>query len=416
VKIAIVGSGVSGMVAAYLLQRRHAVTLYEAGSHLGGHTHTVDVEIEGRPTPVDTGFIVYNESTYPNFVKLLERLGTPTQPTEMSFSVRSEKTGLEYCGSSLNTLFAQRRNLVRPSFYRMVRDILRFNREAAQMLRNGYRPPTLRDFFRDGQYSREFVEQYIVPMGAAIWSSRPEGMLDFPASFFMRFFENHGLLSTKGHFSWRVVQNGSRSYVRALTRDFRGRILKDTPVRGISRLPDGVEVRLPDGSKTRFDHVVLGLHGDQALDLLEDPTQREREILGAFEYQPNEAVLHSDASVLPRRRRAWASWNYHIPGAPIDRVAVTYNMSRLQGLDTREPICLTLNRPDLIDPAKRIRTVSFDHPVYTTRSVKAQARHAEISGVDRTHFCGAYWRNGFHEDGVTSALEVCRQFGEELEG
>jgi len=414
-RIAIVGSGVSGLVAAHLLQQRHDVTMFEAGSHIGGHTHTVDVEVAGRRVPIDTGFIVYNETTYPNFVKLLERLGTPSQPTEMSFSVRCDRTGLEYGGSSLNTLFAQRRNLVRLSFHRMIRDILRFNREAAQMLKNGYRPPTLRDFFRDGQYSREFVDHYIVPMGAAIWSSRPEGMLDFPAAFFMRFFENHGLLSTHGHFSWRVVRDGSRSYVRALTRDFRGRILEHTPVRGIARRPDGVELGLPDGSRVRFDHVVLGLHGDQALALLDDPTEREREILGAFEFQPNEAVLHHDASLLPRRRRAWASWNYHIPERHADRVAVTYNMTRLQGLDTPEPICLTLNRNDAVDPAKRIREVKFDHPVYTTRSVAAQSRHGEISGANRTHYCGAYWGNGFHEDGVNSALKVCRYFGEELQ-
>jgi len=413
-RIAIVGSGVSGLVAAHLLQRRHEVTLFEAGSYIGGHTRTVDIEFAGRRIPIDTGFIVYNEKTYPNFVKLLERLGTPSQPTEMSFSVRCDRTGLEYSGSSLNTLFAQRRNLLRPSFYRMIRDILRFNREAAHMLRNGYRPPTLRQFFRDGQYSNEFVEQYIVPMGAAIWSSRPAGVLDFPAAFFMRFFENHGLLSTGGHFSWRVIRNGSRSYVRSLTRGFRGRILTHTPVRGIVRHADAVELKLPDGSRGRFDHVVMGLHGDQALDLLEDPTAREREILSSFEYQPNAAVLHHDASLLPRRRRAWASWNYHMPEKHADRVAVTYNMSRLQGLDTPDPICLTLNRNDAIDPAKRISEVKFDHPVYTTQSMEAQSRHGEISGANRTHYCGAYWGNGFHEDGVNSALAACRYFGEEL--
>jgi predicted NAD/FAD-binding protein len=416
---------VSGLVAAHLLQRRHDVTVFEAGAHVGGHAHTVDVEIDGHRFPVDveidghrfpvdTGFIVYNEVTYPNFVRLLERLGTPSQPTEMSFSVRCEKSGLEYGGSSLNALFAQRSNLLRWSFYRMIRDILRFHREARAMLSNGYRPPTLRHFFRDKAFSNEFVNQYIVPMGAAIWSSRPEGMLDFPAAFFVRFFENHGLLGVDDQLDWRVVRNGSRNYVGAITRDFRGRILTETPVLGVARDPEGVDLRLPDGSISRFDHVVLALHGDRALRILDDPTAREREILDAFEYQANAAVLHSDASVLPRRRLARASWNYHIPEGDVDRVAVTYDLSRLQGLDTPEPVCLTLNRHDLIDPAKRIREVAFDHPVFTPRSVEAQARHAEISGRGRTHYCGAYWGNGFHEDGVNSALEVCRAFGEEL--
>jgi predicted NAD/FAD-binding protein len=414
-KVAIIGAGVSGLVSAYLLDRNHDVTVFEAGDRVGGHASTMRVEHEGRSLAVDTGFVVYNEVTYPSFVKLLDRLDVETERTDMSFSVRCDLSGLEYCGTNLNTLFAQRRNLVRLAFYRMIRDILRFNRDARRLLERGIDAPTLREFFDQQRYGREFVEQYIVPMAAAIWSASPEQTLDFPAHFFVRFFNNHGLLSTDGQLQWRVIRGGSQKYVEPLTRSFRDRVRTSTPVESVRRLPDGVEVT-PAGRPTEhFDEVILALHSDQALGLLADPTDTEREILSALPYQKNDAVLHTDASVLPRSERARASWNYRIPANLQDHVIVTYDMSRLQNLQTEEPVCVSLNENGSIDPTKVIRRMEYSHPVFTPASIEAQARHGEISGVNRTHYCGAYWRNGFHEDGVFSALRVCRQFGRDLE-
>ena len=348
-------------------------------------------------------------------MKLLDRLGVESQPTGMSFSVRCDRTGLEYCGTSLNTLFAQRRNLVRPSFYRMLRDIFRFNRDAQRLLARGIEAPTLGEFFRAQGYGREFVEQYIVPMAAAIWSASPARALDFPAHFFLRFFQNHGLLGVKGHLQWRVIRGGSRNYVEPLTRPFRDRIRTATPVRSVHRLPDGVAVT-PDGQpEERFDEVILATHSDQALRILADPTQAERQILSAMPYQRNEAVLHTDDAILPANRRARASWNYRIPAAGGDQVTVTYDMSRLQNLKTEGPVCVSLNESGHVDPARVNLRMEFAHPLFTPESLEAQGRHAEISGVGRTHYCGAYWRNGFHEDGVVSALRVCRHFGCGLE-
>jgi predicted NAD/FAD-binding protein len=333
----------------------------------------------------------------------------------MSFSVRCERTGLEYCGTSLNTLFAQRRNLVRPAFYRMLRDITRFNREAPQLLEQGITAPTLREFFRAQRYGREFVEQYIVPMAAAIWSAGPERTLDFPAHFFIRFFRNHGLLGMTGHLQWRVISGGSQRYVEPLIRSFRNRIRTSTPVRSVRRLPGGVEVTPAGGEPGMYDEVVIATHSDQALAMLADPTDSERQILSAIPYQANEAALHTDSSMLPVNHRARASWNYRVPADSTHHATVTYDMSRLQNLDTQEPVCVSLNDTGSIDPAKVISRMEYSHPLFTPDSIQAQQRHAEISGVNRTHYCGAYWRNGFHEDGVVSALRIGRHFGCELE-
>ena len=387
-RIAIIGAGVSGLVCAYLLDRDHDVTLFEAEERVGGHANTTRVELEGRSFDVDTGFVVYNEVTYPNFVKLLERLGVESEPTSMSFGVRCDRTGLEYCGTSLNTLFAQRRNLVRPAIYRMMRDIVRFNRDAQRLLEQGIEAPTLGEFVRVQRYGREFVEQYIVPMAAAIWSADPARTLDFPAHFFVRFFHNHGLLGMTGHLQWRVIRGGSRNYVEPLTRSFRDRIRTSTPVRSVRRLPDGVAVT-PDGQpEERFDEVILATHSDQALRLLSDRTESERQLLSALPFQANEAVLHTDDSILPSKRRARASWNYRIPADGGDRVTVTYDMSRLQNLETEGPVCVSLNESGYVDPAKVIRHMEFAHPLFAPLSLEAQARHAEISGAGRTHFCG----------------------------
>jgi predicted NAD/FAD-binding protein len=413
-KIAIIGTGISGMVAAYLLNQEHDIAVFEANDYIGGHTHTVAVEQEGTTYAVDTGFIVFNERTYPNFVRLLQRLGVAPQPTSMSFSVTCERSGLEYNGTSLNTLFAQRRNLFRPSFYRMLRDILRFHAAALALLQSDAGVDTLGDYLITRRYSREFIDHYIIPMGAAIWSADPQQMNHFPVRYFVQFFHNHGMLRVNGRPQWRVIQGGSARYVEALTRPYRARIRLKCPVRSVTRSPNGVVVTLQCGKHERFDHVVIATHSDQALALLADPTDAEREILGAFAYQANDVILHTDTTLLPRRRRAWASWNYYIPREAHGRVAITYNMNILQSLQAPQPFCVTLNRGEVIDPTRIIQRMTYHHPVYTAQAVAAQTRHRQISGVNRTFFCGAYWGYGFHEDGVNSALAVCQAFGKRL--
>lgn len=413
-KIAVVGTGIAGNVASYHLSREHDLVVYEAGDHVGGHTHTHRVEQAGRVYDVDTGFIVYNDWTYPNFIRLLDSLGVATQPSNMSFSVRDEASGLEYNGTTLDTLFAQRRNLLRPSFWRMIRDILRFNREAPALLAGTDEGPTLGDYLAEGGYSRQFVEHYIVPMGAAIWSTAPELVQRFPARFFVRFFHNHGMLSVDERPQWRVIRGGSARYVEKLTVPFRERIRLGTPVEWVRRLPGQVLVKARGHEVESYDAVFLACHSDQALRLLADPSREERDVLGAIPYQPNEAVLHTDASLLPRSRRAWAAWNYHVPTERRSTVALTYNMNILQSLDAPEPFLVTLNHGDAIDPGKIVKRIAYDHPLYTPRGVAAQARQREINGAQRTYYCGAYWRNGFHEDGVVSALAAVEHLGEDL--
>ena len=411
-KIAVVGAGIAGNVVARRLCREHEITVFEAADHVGGHTHTVDVELGGERYAVDTGFIVFNDRTYPNFTALLAELGVASRPTQMSFSVRCERTDLEYNGATLGTLFAQRRNLLRPSFHRMLRDIIRFNREAPALLDVGDDGRTLGEMLRAGGYSREFVEKYLVPMAAAIWSAEPDSICRFPARFFIRFFENHGLLEIGNRPQWRVVAGGSRSYVEPLVRPFRDRIRLRAPVRGVTRHSNHVEIRSEGHAPERFHCVFIAAHSDHALGMLRDATPEERAVLAAIPYQANDVVLHTDASLLPRRRRAWAAWNYHIFPEARQRVAVTYNMNLLQGLDAPEQLLVTLNCADRIEPSRVLARFRYDHPVFLPGSVEAQARMAEISGVRRTFYCGAYWRNGFHEDGVCSALQALRHFEE----
>jgi len=408
-RIAIVGSGIAGLTAAYKLHPRHEITVFEAGDHIGGHTHTHDIELGGRRWAIDTGFIVFNDWTYPNFIALMDELGVTSQPSAMSFSVRCEKTGLEYNGTTLNTLFAQRRNLFSPRFYGMIRDILRFNREAPGFLDSGDDTTGLGEYLTANGYRREFREHYIIPMGAAIWSAAPGDMLDFPARYFIRFFHNHGMLSVDDRPQWRVIRDGSRSYVEPLTASFRERIQVATPVTRIVRDDQSVTLHTAAGAEARFDAVVLACHSDQALAMLEAPLAAERQILGAIPYQDNETILHTDTSVLPRARLAWAAWNYHIPGEDRDRVALTYDMNILQNLDAPETFCVSLNYGDRIDPARVLKRLTYHHPAYTPAGIAAQARHGEISGVNRTYYAGAYWGFGFHEDGVKSGLRAAAQ-------
>ena len=412
-KIAIIGTGIAGNVAAYHLANEHEITVYEANDYVGGHTHTHSIDWQGQQLAVDTGFIVFNRETYPNFIRLLNELGVESQPSIMSFSVKSEKDGLEYNGSSLNQMFAQRRNLFRPSFHRMIRDILRFFRESRELLNTWDEQLTLGDYLYRQRYGREFIEQFIIPMGAAIWSTDPVQMFRFPACYFVRFFRNHGLLGVDEQLQWYVIKGGSRVYVDKLIAGYRDRIRTNARVVSVRRQLTHVEVTAADGSVERYDQVFIASHSDQALAILQDPTRLEREVLGAIRYQKNEAVLHTDETLLPVSRRAWASWNYHLLQDAQQPAALTYNMNLLQGLPTRAQFLVTLNHGDAIDPDKVLKRMVYDHPVYTTEAVAAQQRQAEINGVNRTYYMGAYWRNGFHEDGVVSALNALEHFKEQ---
>ncbi len=408
-KIAVIGSGIAGNVAAYHLSREHDITVFEANAWPGGHTNTIDVDDGGRTLAVDTGFIVFNDKTYPNFIELLDEIGQPSRATEMSFSVQSKSDSLEYCGSSLDALFADRKNLLRPRFIRMIRDILRFNREAVASLTFEDPSQTIGQYLAKHAYSTQFRDHYLVPMAAAIWSAEPVAIDDMPLRFLVQFFDNHGLLQLKDRPQWRTIVGGSREYVGKLTTGFRDRIRLNTPVRECRRHADYVEVFTDDSDPERFDAVFLACHSDQALALLADPSEIERGVLGAIRYQDNEAVLHTDASLMPQRRKAWAAWNYHLPNSLQDHVAVTYNMNILQGLESDTQYLVTLNSDRDIAEERILRRIGYEHPIFSLDSVAAQARQSELN-VERTFFCGAYWRHGFHEDGVVSALDALRHF------
>jgi len=408
-KIAVIGSGISGLVAAYRLQTDHDITVYEANHYAGGHTNTVDVELEGERHAIDTGFIVFNDWTYPNFISLLDELGVESQPTTMSFSVRDDRTGLEYNGHSLNAIFAQRRNLLRPRFYRMLADILRFNRDARNLLKDCAEELTVGEFISRYGYSRAFAEHYLLPMGAAIWSCPTGTFSQFPIRFIIEFYENHGLLNLRRRPTWRCITGGSQTYVRAMTQKFRDRIRLRTPVHRVRRFPNRVEIVPRGGEVESFDHVILACHSDQALQMLgEGATASEREILSAFAYERSVAVLHTDISLLPRSRRAWASWNYRLTGNATTPSHVTYNMNMLQGIRSSHTFCVSLNDEARIAPDRVLGRFVYHHPVFKKDRSAAQARREELWTANRTSFCGAYWRNGFHEDGVVSALEVVK--------
>ena len=416
-RVAVVGAGIAGLYVAWRLSAAHDVTVFEAADHAGGHTNTVDVDYGGRQWSIDTGFIVFNDWTYPNFIAMLGELGVAWQSSNMSFSLRCERTGLEYNGTSVNSLFAQRRNLLRPSFLRMIADILRFNARAkAWLAAPDSRDVTLGEFIAAGGYSRQFVEHYIVPMGRAIWTAEANAMLGFPARFFIGFFDRHGFLNVDDRPVWQTVRGGSREYVRALLATMKARVRLATPVVSVRRLPSHVLLRTRAGDVEAFDQVFLACHSDQALALLEAPTPAEQSALGALPYAASEAILHTDTSLLPRRRLAQAAWNYHLLRNPQEPVALTYDMNVLQDL-RHAPVrfLVTLNHRDAIDPSRILRSFEYAHPVYTPAGVAAQARHRELNGVQRTYFCGAYWRSGFHEDGVVSAQTALAHFDEDLE-
>jgi predicted NAD/FAD-binding protein len=433
VRIAIVGTGVSGLVAAHSLHVDHDVTVYEADGRVGGHAHTVDVEVGGIRHAVDTGFIVYNEANYPGFTRLLRELDVETQPTEMSFSVTDAASGLEYRGSNLNTLFAQRRNLRRPSFLRLLSEIVRFNRAARRLVMNEARwqgadrlpgpggdddrsDESIELFLRRGRYSRSFVEQFLVPFGSAIWSADPSTFTRFPMRSYARFMHNHGLLGLPGRTQWRTISGGSREYIDRLAAPFADRIRLGTAVHKVvadptDRAASPVEL-LTDLGPERFDRVIIAAHSDQALEMLADPSPQERAVLGSISYQPNTATLHTDARLLPNSRHAGASWNYSIdPGSR--HATVTYWMNALQAITSEQPILLTLNRSEAIDPTLVLAEFEYRHPVFDLAAIGAQQRRREIQGVRGIYFVGAYWGYGFHEDGVQSALEVARAIRDE---
>ncbi len=404
-RIAIIGSGIAGLSAARMLSRDHEVTLFEANDYLGGHTHTHSVEQDGRQYAVDTGFIVFNPVHYPLLTNMLDELGVESRPTTMSFSVHNEATGLEYNATRLDTLFCQRRNLVSPRFWGMVRDLLRFYREAPALLNVPGPGPTLGDYLAEQGYGAAFRDEHLVPMASALWSSPSTQILSFPARYLVQFMANHQMLQVSGRPQWRVIEGGSASYVRAMRSRWSVVERLRCPVLGVRRDFTGVEVISAAGAE-RFDQAVMACHSDEALRLLADPSERERDILGAIRYQPNDVVLHTDAAVLPRHPKAWAAWNVHIPRCVGAGCTVSYCMNILQGLESREPFVVTLNRTDAIDPSRILRRMLYHHPVYDAAAVAAQKRKHEIQGRQRTWFAGAYWGWGFHEDGLRSAVDA----------
>ncbi len=410
-RIAVIGSGVAGLASAWLLSRRHEVVLYEAQDHLGGHTHTHDIEIAGRHHAVDTGFIVSNPLNYPLFNAMLRELGVGLRPTTMTFAVRNDRSGLEYAAGSMNLLFLQRRRLASPRHWRMILDILRFYREAPALLDLADAGPDLGDYLDANGYSAGFADDHLIPMASALWSSPSAQVRHFPAKYLAQFMANHHMLKVEGRPQWQVVEGGSQAYVRALAASWPVQVRLPCPVRRVRRVDGGVLVEAGGDGPERYDQAVLACHSDHALALIDAPRDAEREVLGAIPYQANDTVLHTDANQLPRDRRAWSAWNALVPADANDDCTVSYCMNVLQGIDCPQPLVVTLNRTAHIDPTRILRRMHYQHPVYTRASVAAQARRAEINGVDRLWFAGAYWGWGFHEDGMRSAVDVARALG-----
>ena len=409
-KIAIVGSGIAGLGAAWLLSRHHEVVLFESQDRLGGHTHTHRVSQQGREYSVDTGFIVFNPENYPLLTRMFDELGVASQPTTMGFSVHDGASGLEYNATNLNAMFCQRRNLLSPRFLRMVSEILRFYRECPALLDVVGDGPTLGDYLSSRSYSELFVRDHLVPMACALWSSPSRRILDFPAKYLVRFMANHRMLQVQGRPGWRVVGGGSSTYISALQSSWQAAVRLGTAVRAIRREADAVVLSTSAGDE-HFDQVVLACHADDSLAMLSDPSADEASILGAMRFQDNDTVLHTDARMLPRRRAAWAAWNAYVPAEPEAHCTVSYCMNLLQSIDSPDPFIVTLNRSHDIDPAKILARMNYRHPVYDHASVAAQGRRGDINGVRRTWFAGAYWGFGFHEDGLRSGVDVARALG-----
>ena len=409
-KIAIVGSGISGNTIAHLLHKKHNITLFEKNNRIGGHSHTHNIEINGSPISVDTGFIVFNKKTYPLFSSLLRELDVAHEDSKMSFSVFSKKTGLEYNGTTLNTLFSQRRNIFNPKFIKMIFEILRFNKESLGLL-NTSKELSLGDYLAKNTYSDYFLKNYILPMGSAIWSSNLETMIKFPAKFFVTFLHNHGMLNINNRPQWLTISNGSKSYVQKLCYPFIDNIRLNSNIKFIERKSNKVIVHSKYGSEN-FDYIFMACHSNEALAILKDASNNEKEILGAIPYTNNEVYLHTDSSIMPKYKLSWAAWNYNIDSKESEPITLTYNMNILQNIKIETPILVTLNPKGCIDPKKIIKKLNYAHPTFSIDSINAQKKHPIISGINRTFFAGAYWGNGFHEDGVKSAYDSVKQFNQ----
>lgn len=415
-KIAIIGSGISGLTCAHLLDKKYDVVVFEKNQYVGGHTATVDITHNNQELAIDTGFIVFNDRTYPNFNKLLSALGIERQETEMSFSVHNRGSGFEYNGHGINSLFAQRSNIFSFKFWRLIGEIVKFNRICKDAYKTNQidAKSTLGDFLQQHRFSDFFSEHYILPMGAAIWSTSLQDMKKFELNFFIQFFYNHGLLNIVDRPQWFVVPGGSRSYVSKIIEQLNKPIFLNSELGQVTRHDDGVTIEMKNGEQQHFDEVIFACHSDQALALLSDASEEEINVLQSIPYSRNEVILHTDIQLLPKRKLAWASWNYMLDGNATRPACVTYNMNILQGLDSPTTFCVTLNQSNEIDPSKIIQSFVYHHPVLNSDSVAAQKRRSLICGKNHTHFAGAYWYNGFHEDGVNSALDVTRRFGANL--
>lgn len=415
-KIAVIGSGISGLTAAYLLSKEHEVHLFEKNNYIGGHTNTIDVTLQNENHHIDTGFIVFNEKTYPNFCHLLNQLNIKSETSNMSFSVSCEKTGLEYNGTSLNSLFAQRSNIFKPSFLRLISDILRFGKKTTNDKFVCDENITLGEYLNSHGFSDNFSKHYILPMASAVWSTNIHEIKNFPMINFIQFFKNHGMLSVNNRPMWRVISGGSKQYIPAFTKNYADKIYLNSTVSAINRTKNNVELYVGNEQRVNFDQVVIATHSDQALKLLSDLSSEEENILNSFSYKRNTAILHYDEKLLPSNRLAWASWNYHLfnNDAHDALPTVTYYMNILQNIKSNFNFCVSLNCDDRINGNKLIKKIMYEHPQYSTKAFRAQQHHNLINGVNRTYFCGAYWGYGFHEDGVNSALSVANKFGIKL--
>ena len=414
-KIAIIGSGIAGLTAAHFLHKQHDITLYEAANYIGGHVNTIEVKEGDKSFAVDTGFIVFNNWTYPNFENLLNNLNVEVQDSEMSFSAKCEDTGFEWSGNGLRGLIFNSDNWRKIKSYQIFSDVVRFNNTSKEFLNNAESKLTLGEFLVHHRFSDAFIKHYLLPMGAAIWSSEPQQMNEFPAISFLDFFNNHGLLNLKHRPQWKTIVGGSKQYVRKLTRPFKNRIHLNSPVELVKRAAQRVEIFARGRKPEYFDHVFFACHSDQAHKLLEQPTTEEAQVLSSIRYQANTAVLHTDETLMPTRKSAWSSWNYLVSEQSSANVKVTYYMNRLQNLSANQDYFVTLNLDHKINPEKVIRTINYMHPVFNRPAIEAQKQHQLINGTQNTWYCGAYWRNGFHEDGVWSAIQSVEQFNDLIE-